>query len=103
MTADGKEKPYPPSWIDRFTDWVERLPIPGWAFYAGLGLGLILIQVLFLWLDRGLAAAEVLLPLIIFNALFPYLLGLMHFLDRQAITALDSMRPALEMTEEEFD
>lgn len=104
MTADSKERPYKPSWVDRFTDWVEKLPIPGWVFYVGLGLGLILIQALFLWLDGGLGAAEVLLPIIIFNGLsIPFLLALMHLLDDQAVTALDSMRPALEMTEPEYD
>ncbi len=104
MTANSAERPYKPSWIDRFTDWVEKLPIAGWAFYVGLGLGLVLIQVLFLWLDGGLAVAEVLLPLIIFNGLtMPFLLGLVHLLDDQAVTALDSMRPVLEMTEPEFD
>ena len=104
MTENGTERPYKPSWIDRFTDWVGTLPIPGWAFYAGLGLGLILVQVLFLWLDDGLAAAEVLLPVIIFNALStPFILALIHRLDEQAVTALNSMRPALEMTGPEFD
>ncbi|MGH7425775.1 MAG: hypothetical protein ACREJP_06375, partial [Candidatus Methylomirabilales bacterium] len=29
--------PYPPSWVDRLTDWVERLPIPWWLFYLALG------------------------------------------------------------------
>ena len=73
-------------------------------FHAGLGTGLILTQGLFLWLDDGLAAAEVLLPLIIFNALStPFILVLIHLLDEQAVTALDSMRPALEMTWLEFD
>ena len=104
MTANSKERLYSPSWIDRFTNWVGKLPIRQWVFYVGLGLGLILIQVLFLWLDGGLARADVLLPVIIFNGLFiPYLLALMHLLDHQAVTALASMRPTLEMTEPEFD
>jgi len=103
MTTSSKEQPYKPSWVDRFTDWVGRLPMPGWVFYVGLGLVLVLIQVLTLWLDGGLAAAEVLLPLIIFNGLsIPFLLALMYLLDGQAVAALDSMKPALEMTEPEF-
>jgi hypothetical protein len=104
MTANSKERPYKPSWIDRFTNWVEKLPVRGWVFYVGLGFALILCQMLFLWLDGGLSVAEVLLPVIIFNALLiPLGLALMHLLDNQAVTALDSMRPTLEMTEPEFD
>ena len=104
MTANSKERPYKPSWVDRFNDWVEQLPLRSWVFYGGLGLGQILVQVIFLWLDGGLARAEVLLPIIIFNAfLIPFGLALMQLLDRQAVTALSSMRPTLEMTESEFD
>lgn len=104
MTANSTERPYKPSWIDHFNDWVEQLPVPAWVFYGGLGLGLILVQVLFLWLDGGLAKAEVLLPLSIYNAfLIAFGLGLIQLLDHQAVTALDSMRPSLEMTEPEFD
>lgn len=103
MIANSKERPYKPSWVDRFTNWVEKLPMPGWVFYVGLGLGLILIQVLFLWLDGGLAEAEVLLPVIIYNALlFPFGLALIHLLDDQAVAALDSMRSMLETTDPEF-
>ena len=103
-TENGRERPYKPSWFDRFTDWVEELPLPAWVFYVSFGLGLILIQVLFLWLDGGLSVTDVLLPIIIFNAwLVPFLLALMHLLDSQAVTALDSLRPMLEMTELEFD
>lgn len=96
-------RPYRPSWIDRFTNWVEELRMPAWIFYVGLGLVLILIQMLILWLDHGLQSYA-LLPVIIFNALtIPYLLGLVHLLDNQAVTALNSMRPALAITEPEFD
>jgi hypothetical protein len=77
--------------------------MPGWVFYVGLGLGLILIQWLFLWLDSGLTEAEVLLPVIIFNALLiPFALALIRLLDDQAVAALDSMRSTLETTDSEF-
>ena len=103
-TENGKERPYKPSWIDRFTDWVEKLPVRGWVFYVGFGLGLILVQALFLWLDGGLNVAEELLPVIIFNGLLtPFVLALIHHLDLQAVTALKTMRPTLEMTEPEYD
>lgn len=94
---------YNPSWFDRFTDWVESLPVHGWVFYFGLGLLLNLIQMLFLWLDGGLLAEE-LLPIILFNGwLLPYVLALIHYLDDGAATALHSMRPTLDLSEPEFD
>ena len=103
-TPNSIERPYKPSWIDRFTDWVEKLPVRGWVFYLGLGIALILVQILFLWLDGGLNVAEELLPIIIFNGLLtPFVLALIHHLDYQAVTALKTMRPTLEMTEPKFD
>jgi hypothetical protein len=103
MTGNGQERPYQPSWIDRFNDWVENLPVRAWIFYGAFGVVLILIQILFLWLDGGLVAQEI-LPIIVFNGLAtPFLLALIHLFDRQAVTALNAMRPALEMSEPEFD
>ncbi len=103
MNANSMEKPYNPSWIDRFNDWVERLPGGTWVFYLLFAIAQILVQVLFLWLDGGLHAQE-LAPIIIFNGLAtPFLLALIQFLDREALTALDSMRPSLEMAEPVYD
>lgn len=98
-----KAPPYEPSWIDRFNNWVEELPIHAWIFYVLLGVVLIVIQFLFLWLEGGLQDGE-LLPVIIFNGLItPFVLALIHLLDNQAVTALNSMRPVLDTTESEFD
>jgi hypothetical protein len=103
MTANSKERPYKPSWIDRFNDWVEELPVGVWIFYALFAIALILVQLIFLWLD-GALFAEGLLPIIIFNGLAtPFLLALIYLLDKQAVIALDSMSSSLEMTELEFD
>jgi hypothetical protein len=32
-------RPYPPSWFDRFTDWVDRLPGPAWGAELALHCG----------------------------------------------------------------
>lgn len=29
---------YAPSWVDRLLDWIDRLPIPAWAFYLAVYL-----------------------------------------------------------------
>lgn len=101
--ASGEERPFAPSWIDRFNDWVEALPVRNWIFHIVFGIVLVLIQLLFLWLDRGLGAQE-LLPVIIFNAFaVPFLLALTHLLDGQAVTSLDAMRPRLDLAESEYE
>lgn len=102
-TVLSQKRPYDPSWIDRFNQWVKRLPVRVWIFYIVFGFILVGIQLLFLWLEAGPQGRE-LLPVIIFNGLFtPFLLALVHFLDSQAVIALNSVRPALDTTESEFE
>lgn len=99
----GDRYPYRPSWFDSFTGWVEALAMSAWIFYVALGTGLILVQVLALWLEAGQAPGE-LLPVIIFNGFaVPFLLGQIHLLDNQAVAAVNSLRPILDTTEEEFE
>jgi hypothetical protein len=87
--------PYPPSWVDRFTDGVDRLRIPWWSFYVLVALVLEVIQVTILWRDGIFATYGVQF----FQFFFPvnYVLAtfLMHAFDRRAKTALERFRPTL--------
>lgn len=101
--AMGNERPFRSSVIDRFNRWVVTLPIRALPFFAVFAFVLIAIQMLFLWLDGGLQKVE-LLPVIIFNGFItPFVLALIPFLDRQAVVALDALRPVLDTTETEFE
>ena len=103
QTAKGKPIPYPPSLIDRFYNWLTRLPLNPWIYYLLSALVLIVVQILFLWLEGGLQELALLL-LIIFNSLaVPFLLAIMQFFDQQAESALKSMEPVLELSRAEFD
>lgn len=95
--------PYPPSWVDRFTDWVERLPVPWWLGYLLAGLLLEGTQLYLLWSGGVFASFGVHL----FQFYFPinYILALfvMHALDRRAAAALERFRPALRQADDAAD
>jgi len=93
---------YKPSLVDRFINWVKDLPIKAWVFYVLFAILLILIQVCILWIENGLQASE-LLPIIIFNSFaVPFTLALIQFLDHQAVTAFNTMKPVLDISDAEF-
>jgi len=102
FNSEGKAYPYPPSWLDRFTEWVERLPGRSWVFYPALGLVLAFVSTVVQWGDGSY-------PIGTFNALHiwvavqvPYLLALTRYLDGAAEAALRNFRPALKVSEEEY-
>ena len=87
--------PYPPSWFDRFTAWVDRLPGPAWAFYSIVGIGVSIAGSAVQWMEGAYLLGR-------FNALhiwtlgnFSYALALMHYLDRSAESAIETFRPIL--------
>jgi hypothetical protein len=91
---------YPPSWVDRFTDWVDRLSGPSWMFYAGLWLVLYLIEIVTQWTGD---LATVSHPFhIVFLGAIPLDLALIHYLDRTADAALSKFRPVMDWSDAEY-
>lgn len=95
--------PYPPSWLDRFSEWVERLPGPPWAFYGALGAGGYGLASVLRWLDgrQPVGAFDPLPPpslLWVVGAL-----ALHHYLDHYARRALAEFRPMLRGGQAEYD
>jgi hypothetical protein len=88
-------RPFPPSWLDRLTAWVDRLPLPAPAFCALAGLAAV---VLFVLID-GLSGHGLLYALHPFHIVLAveliYVIALVHFLDREAGRALEGMSPLL--------
>ncbi len=93
---------YAPSWIDRVTGWVGRRPGPSWGYYAGLGLGLLLVQVLVLWIEGSFATGTFFAAQVFTARTIAYFLALFQYLDCWAAAALSTLRPALNATEEEY-
>jgi len=95
--------PYPPSWVNRFTNWVDRLPVPWWSFYLILALVLEAIQVAILWregifVDYGVHFFQFFFPVNYVLAAF-----LMHAFDRRAASSLERFRPALREDARPFE
>jgi hypothetical protein len=87
--------PYPPSWFDHFTAWVDRLPGPAWAFYLVFAAGVVLAEAAIQWREGAYPVGS-LNPLHIWTVgSFAYLLGLMHYLDNSAASAIASFRSLL--------
>jgi hypothetical protein len=51
--AHAAQTPYAPSWVDRFTDWIERLPGPSWAWYAAAAAVLAVLVTVSQWEGPG--------------------------------------------------
>lgn len=94
---------YGPSWLDFVAQWVRRLPVPAWAFWIALWLGLLLLGESAKWRDGSLALG-VIHPLhAVFNAVTVYMLAVCPVLDRVALRALAQTRPALDVTDAEYE
>ena len=95
--AESFNPPYPPSWFDRFTDWVDRLPGPAWGFYLLLAVAVILEISVVQWLAGAYPPWTFNGQHVFIAVNLPYFLGLMHYLDRAAGSAIASFRPLLSL------
>ncbi len=97
---DEETLPYPPSFVNRFMDWIQRLPIPYWLTYLVLFILHTLLDHIFGWLDGSM-------PAFTFNLLVPifplWLWGpllIMTYLDATALDALSKFSPLLDISPE---
>jgi hypothetical protein len=97
------DQPYPsyqPSWIDRLTTWIDRLPAPAWLLYLCLWFLLTLIESGSKWLD-GIEPYFKIRTIYIFYTFYGvYFLAAIHYLDGCAKAAFDNFRPALAVDKE---
>jgi hypothetical protein len=95
--------PYPPSFLNRFMDFVQQQRVPYWLTYlCCLMLEVALLHIL-AWMDGWM-------PTFKFNpilAVFPIWLWIpmiiMTYVDSVSLSALSSFRPLLELDEEQYN
>lgn len=104
MTASNPAftPPYPPSWIDRFTRRVARLPGPDWLFYLGLWLVLFVLLTAIQWSAASLRFGAFRSFHLVVTAAGPLLLLLSRHLNLTATGALARARPLLTLNEAEY-
>ena len=101
-SAHSTEVPYPPSWIDRLIQWIDRLPIPAWLFYVLCVLMYILVISITLWIDGSVPFGRIgSIPGIFAPVVFAFL-ALYHYLIRIGSCSLLAFRPLLDVNETEF-
>ena len=98
-----ESKPYPPSFLDRFMDFVQRQRVPYWLTY----LCFLVVEVALLHI---LAWADGWMPIFTFNpimAVFPIWLWIpmivMTYVDSVALDALNSFRPLLKIEDDDLN
>jgi hypothetical protein len=98
-----KGSPYSPSWFDRFTVWVDRLPGPPWVFYGLLGVAVVILEAVVQWREAELPTFRIRSIDIWAHGILAYLLFFMHYLDKLAASALKVFRPLIISEGEDND
>lgn len=89
------DRAYSPSWLDRLTDAIARLPGPYWLWYLALGVVLALVRTVIGWID-GSYPVGTLFRVHVLDGLIPvYFLFVIHVLDEMARRAMNDYRSKL--------
>ena len=97
------DRPYAPSWLDRLTDLVARLPGPYWLFYLVFGVILALARTAIAWIDGSYPVGTFFAVHVIDGLIPAYFLFAMHLLDDLAKRAMADFRPRLRGGEAEYE
>ena len=95
-------RPYAPSWIDRFTESIERLPGPSWPYYVSIWLVPVAATVVAKWIDGTYSPLYVNPFHVAIASGIAYITVVIAFLDHVARDALATFRPASTLTEDQY-
>lgn len=98
-----REPQFVPSWVDRLTAWITRLPGPAWLFYVILLLSLYVLFNVVQWIEGSQLVGYFDSIPGIWALYIVYYLALMHYLNGVASRALHAFRPALVATDAQFE
>ena len=87
--------PYPPSWFDRYSNWIDRRVKRPWILHLGLAVFLALVVTGSQWAVGGLPLGRFDKFHLALAAAGPLFLEGMRYLKRHAVDALEWFRPAL--------
>ena len=96
-------KSYPPSFLDRFMDSVERLPVPYWLTYLVLFLLQSAVMHVLAWLDGWLPAYTFNLLVLLFPLWLWGPFTIITYLDSISREALSTFAPLLDVQDESIN
>lgn len=96
---EARVAPYPPSWLNRLFDWIERLPGPYWLFYGVLGLLLMSLETLLKWHDGLYPVGTLFLFHLVFAGSIPLGLWGLDYATRSSREAALELRPMLSLSQ----
>lgn len=97
------DRPYAPSWLDRLTDAIGRLPGPYWLYYLIVGVVLAMARTVIAWIDGSYPVGTFFAVHVIDGLIPAYFLFAMHLLDDLAKNAMADFRPRLRGGEAEYE
>src|SRR3972149_2516503 len=102
---DKKQRLSPaPSWMDRYFDWVEKLPIPPLSFYFVLYLFVVGLHHVLLWSAGALPWGEFSQGILFTVYMWEFLqMAAFHYFRDLADRAILRFKPALKVNLKEFE
>ncbi len=95
--------PFPPSWLDRFVAWVERLPVPSLLFYVAMWIAMASLAHIVNWAAGTVPWWSLDSRILLVASWAPYCMAFLGYLEDTASDALEAFRTALDVDAASFD
>lgn len=94
---------YTPGWVDVCQQGIERLPWPWWLTYGGAWLLLAAVETLLKWAGGAYPVGTFFPYHLVAMGTGVFALAFIHFLDKAVERALTTIRPVLDLADDEID